>query len=191
MHYIQNSALAKDGDLLLLDAGARYQMYCADITRTVPVSGKFSDVQRRTYDVVLAAHDAAIAAARPGVTIDEVHAAAQRELAAGLIGLGVLQGTVDSAINDENGLRKYYPHRTSHWLGLDVHDAGAYATREGPVKLAAGMVMTIEPGFYMPERSMGIRIEDDIVITDDGCEVLTAGVPTDPTQIEAIIREGL
>jgi Xaa-Pro aminopeptidase len=188
LHYIENSAVARAGDLLLLDAGARYKQYCADITRTVPVSGEFTDAQRRIYDVVLAAHDAATCAARAGATTDDVHSAAQRELATGLIELGLLQGTIDDAIADENGLRKYYPHRTSHWLGLDVHDVGAYATRAGPIELVPGMVMTIEPGLYLAEQGIGIRIEDDIVITEDGCEVLTAGVPTAPDAIEALVR---
>jgi len=188
LHYIQNSAMARAGDLLLLDAGARYQQYCSDITRTVPVSGKFTAAQRRVYDVVLAAHDAAICAARAGVTFDDVHSTAQHELAAGLIRLGLLQGSVDEVIADENGLRKYYPHRTSHWLGLDVHDVGAYTTREAPIVLVPGMVMTIEPGLYIAEQGIGIRIEDDIVITENGCEVLTSGVPTAPDRIEALVQ---
>jgi Xaa-Pro aminopeptidase len=188
LHYIENSELASHDDLLLLDAGARRQMYCADITRTVPVSGKFSAAQRRVYDVVLAAHDAAINAACPGATIDAVHTAAQHELAHGLIQLGLLQGSVESVIADENGLRKYFPHRTSHWLGLEVHDVGAYATRDGAVALLPGMVLTIEPGLYIAEQGIGIRIEDDVVINDHGCEVLTAAVPTDPVQIEALLR---
>ena len=190
LHYIANNAVTKAGDLLLLDAGARHQMYCADITRTVPVSGTFTNEQRRIYDVVLAAHDAAIAAARPGATTDDVHSAAQRELAAGLMNMGLVQGTIDDAIAADDGLRKYYPHRTSHWLGLDVHDVGAYATREGAVRLVPGMVMTIEPGLYIAHKGIGIRIEDDIVISNRGCEVLTAAVPTDAHQLEAIIRGG-
>ena len=188
LHYIQNSATMCDSDLLLLDAGARYRMYCADITRTVPVSGAFSSEQRAVYDVVLAAHDAALQAARPGVLFDTVHMAAQRVLAEGLIPLGILEGSIDSVIEADDGLRQYFPHRTSHWLGLDVHDVGAYATRAGAVTLVSGMVMTIEPGLYIAEKGIGIRIEDDIVITNDGCEVLTSGVPTDPAQIEALVR---
>ena len=189
LHYIQNASEARDGDLLLLDAGTRYHMYCADITRTVPVSGRFSPAQRQVYDIVLAAHDAAIAVARPGITFDLVHATAQQVLAAGLIELGLATGSTESIIESEDGLRRYFPHRTSHWLGLEVHDVGAYSARNGPVRLAAGMVMTIEPGLYIPERGIGIRIEDDIVITSDGCEVLTAQVPTQPEQLEALLAK--
>jgi Xaa-Pro aminopeptidase len=188
LHYVENSASAHAGDLLLLDAGARYHMYCADITRTVPVSGSFTAAQRDLYDVVLAAHDAAIFETRPGATVDAIHAAVQRVLAEGLIGLGILTGTVDDALDGEQGLRRYYPHRTSHWLGLDVHDVGAYATRAGPVRLAPGMVMTIEPGLYMADRGIGIRIEDDVVITTDGCDVLTSRVPTNAAELESLVR---
>ena len=178
LHYIRNDGVARDGDLLLLDAGARYRMYCADMTRTVPVSGKFSQEQRDIYDVVLAAHDAAIRATRAGAFADAPHEAALTVLADGLIGLGLAKGTTEAVIQDANGLKRYYPHRTSHWLGLDVHDVGPYLTRTGPVRLAPNMVMTIEPGLYIPERGIGIRIEDDVVVTESGCEVITAGVAT-------------
>lgn len=177
LHYISNDAALRDGDLLLLDAGARYHMYCGDITRTVAVSGKFTDEQRDLYDVVRAANDAAIEATQPDAAMDAPHEAVQRVLAEGLIGLGILSGSVESVIEDEQGLKRYYPHRTSHWLGLDVHDVGAYATRAGPVTLVPGMVLTIEPGLYLPERGIGIRIEDDVVVTKDGREVLTSAVP--------------
>jgi Xaa-Pro aminopeptidase len=178
LHYIRNDGVARDGDLVLLDAGARYRMYCADVTRTVPVSGKFSQEQRDIYDVVLAAHDAAIKATRAGASADAPHNAALAVLADGLIGLGLANGTPEAVIDDANGLKRYYPHRTSHWLGLDVHDVGSYVTRTGPVLLAPNMVMTIEPGLYIPERGIGIRIEDDVVVTESGCEVITAAVPT-------------
>lgn len=177
LHYIANNAVAQDGDLLLLDAGARYAMYCADITRTVPVSGTFTGEQRDLYDVVLAAHDAAIAQVRPGAIADAPHIAAARVLADGLIKLGLLKGSIDGALESDQGLRRYYPHRTSHWLGLDVHDVGAYATRAGPTHLQSGMVLTIEPGLYISDKRIGIRIEDDVLVTDSGCEVLTASVP--------------
>lgn len=177
LHYISNASAAHDGDLLLLDAGARYHMYCGDITRTVPVSGKFTTEQRDLYDVVRAAGEAAIAATRPGASVDAPHVEVQRVLAEGLISLGILSGTVESVLQDEQGLKRYYPHRTSHWLGLDVHDVGAYATRSGPVTLEPNMVLTIEPGLYLPERGIGIRIEDDVVVTNDGREVLTSAVP--------------
>jgi Xaa-Pro aminopeptidase len=177
LHYTENGARARSGDLLLLDGGARYRMYCCDMTRTVPVSGAFTDVQRDLYDVVLAAHGAAIAATRPGVSVDAPHSAAQRALADGLLQLGLLTGSIDDAIAQPDGLKRYYPHRTSHWLGLDVHDVGAYATREGAVQLQPGMVLTIEPGLYIPEQSIGIRIEDDVLVTAHGTEVLTDMVP--------------
>lgn len=188
LHYTENRAVAQAGELMLLDAGARYRMYCADITRTVPVSGGFSGAQRDLYDVVLSAHDAAIAEVRPGASFDAPHAAVQRILAEGLIHLGYLSGSVDAAIEEENGLRRFYPHRTSHWLGLEVHDVGSYATRAGPMRLEENMVLTIEPGLYLHESGNGIRIEDDVVVTSQGCEVLTGRVPTSADDIESMLR---
>lgn len=173
LHYVSNSAIARAGDLLLLDAGARYQMYCADITRTVPVSGTFTAQQKDLHDLVQAAHDAAIRETRPGAEFDAPHRIVQRILAEGLIQLGYLQGSVDKAIEAEDGLKRFYPHRTSHWLGLDVHDVGAYATADGPVHFQPGMVLTIEPGLYLPDLGIGIRIEDDVLVTENSCEVLT------------------
>jgi Xaa-Pro aminopeptidase len=177
LHYTENAARARAGDLLLLDGGARYAMYCGDMTRTVPVSGAFTGAQRDVYDVVLAAHGAAIAATRPGVSVDAPHNAVQRTLADGLIQLGLLTGSIDDAIAQPDGLKRFYPHRTSHWLGLDVHDVGPYATRAGAVMLQPGMVLTIEPGLYIAEQGIGIRIEDDVLVTTHGCEVLTDMVP--------------
>lgn len=177
LHYIDNCHEAKAGDLMLIDAGARYRMYCADVTRTVPVSGKFTEEQRDLYDVVLAAHDAAIEAVRPGAAVNDVHTTAQRVLAEGLLQLGLLEGSIDELLDREDGLKRYYPHKTAHWLGLDVHDVGAYATRAGPVRFVPNMVLTIEPGLYIPERGIGIRIEDALRVTPDGHEVLTAAVP--------------
>jgi Xaa-Pro aminopeptidase len=190
LHYVDNRAFTRADDLILVDAGARYRMYCADITRTVPVSGKFTDEQRDLYDVVLAAHDAAIKTIRPGSDVDAPHIAAQRTLADGLIQLRYMHGTVDAAIEDETGLRRFFPHRTSHWLGLEVHDVGAYMTRDGPVRLGERMVMTIEPGLYIRESGIGIRIEDDVVVTATGCEVLTARVPTNPAELESLVQSG-
>jgi Xaa-Pro aminopeptidase len=178
LHYTENSGVARNGDLLLLDGGARYAMYCGDVTRTVPVSGTFTTEQRDLYDIVIAAHTAALDQVRPGVGADAPQAAAQRVLAQGLIQLGLLSGTVEEAIEAEtDGLKRYFPHRTSHWLGLDVHDVGAYATREGQVLLEPGMVLTIEPGLYDATRGIGIRIEDDVLVTAHGHEVLTDMVP--------------
>jgi Xaa-Pro aminopeptidase len=190
LHYVDNRAYTRADDLVLIDAGARYRMYCADITRTVPVSGTYTTEQRDLYDVVLAAHDAAIKAVHPGAAADAPHIAVQRTLAEGLIQLRYLQGSVDAAIEDETGLRRFFPHRTSHWLGLEVHDVGAYATRDGPVRLAERMVLTIEPGLYIRETGIGIRIEDDVVVTASGCEVLTARVPTNPSEIESLVQGG-
>lgn len=187
LHYVRNDAAMQDGDLLLLDAGARYRMYCGDITRTVPVSGKFTTLQRDLYDVVLAAHDAAIAQTRPGASADAPHQAVQATLARGLIDLQLLSGSVEEAIESETGLRRFYPHRTSHWLGLDVHDVGAYATASGPVSLEPGMVLTIEPGLYLKEQGIGIRIEDDVLVTADGCDVLTSDMPTSAAAMEALV----
>lgn len=176
LHYIENSARAAAGDLLLLDAGARFQMYCADVTRTVPVSGQFTSEQRDLYDVVLAAREAALAATRAGASADAPHTAVQHVLADGLVQLGLLEGSAEAVLQDENGLKRYYPHKTSHWLGLEVHDVGAYATRSGPVALQPNMVLTIEPGLYIPERGIGIRVEDDVLVTNEGCEILTGSV---------------
>src|SRR5206468_1189569 len=161
---------------------------CADITRTVPVSGEFTKAQRDLYDVVLGAHDAAIAATCPGVPVEAPHEAARHALADGLLQLGILKGDVDEVLDDAEGLRSFYPHRTMHWLGLEVHDVGQYARRDGPVLLEPGMVMTIEPGLYLPEQGIGIRIEDDVLVTSSGREVLTARVPTNADEIAALVQ---
>lgn len=178
LHYTANQGVLQDGDLLLLDAGARYQMYCGDITRTVPVSGTFTQEQRDLYDIVLAARAAAIAAVKPGASVDAPHDAVLQVLAEGLTGLGLLAGSAADSLAEPAELKKFFPHRTSHWLGLDVHDVGPYATRRGPLHFEPGMVLTLEPGVYVPARGIGIRIEDDVVVTRDGCEVLTGAVPT-------------
>ena len=188
LHYTANQSVARAGDLLLLDAGARYRMYCADISRTVPVSGSFTAQQRELYDLVLAAHAAAIRAARAGASADAPHSAVQRVLAQGLIDLGMLTGSVDGALEAEQGLRRFYPHRTSHWLGIDVHDVGAYATPAAATLLEPGMVLTIEPGLYIRDLQIGIRIEDDILVAERGCEVLTSRVPTNANEIESLVR---
>lgn len=197
LHYIENSRTMEAGDLLLIDAGARYGMYNGDISRTFPVSGRFSPAQRELYDVVLTAHDRAIEASRPGATIADVHGAAVRSLVEALIGLGLLSGGVDEVIEKQE-YRRYYPHQTSHWLGLDVHDVGDYAADDGASRrLEAGMVFTIEPGLYIPaddERApaellgLGIRIEDDVVITETGCEILTAAIPATAEAMEELTR---
>lgn len=195
LHYIENAGVMHDGDLVLIDAGAEYRGYAGDITRTFPVNGRFSDAQRELYDVVLAANRAAIAAARPGQPFNTVHQAALRELVAGMVELGLLAGDIDQIIEDES-YRAFFMHGTSHWLGMDVHDVGDYKSNGEWQLLEPGMALTVEPGLYVransataPERfwNIGIRVEDDIVITEDGCEVLTGDVPKDADEIEALM----
>ena len=185
LHYVDNTARLEAGELLLLDAGARYQMYCGDVSRTVPVSGRFSEEQRAWHDVVLAAHDAAIAAAQPGQPFDAVHHAAREVLVSALADEQLL---TDAQREDENAIKQFYPHRTSHWLGLEVHDVGPYARADGPVLLQPGMVLTIEPGLYLPDRNLGVRIEDDVLITANGPEVLTGILPAAASDIEALLQ---
>ena len=192
LHYRAGDAVLADGDVCLVDAGGEYDWYTADVTRTFPVSGEFTKPQRALYDVVLEAQLAAIDAVRPGTTIEAIHESTVRKLTEGLIRLELLEGSVDERIADK-GFRRYYMHRTSHWLGLDVHDAGAYTVDGKPRPLVPGMVLTVEPGLYVaaddtaaPEgmRGVGIRIEDDILVTEAGHENLTHAVPKDPSEVE-------
>ena len=196
LHYIANEAVMQSGDLVLIDAGARYRGYCGDISRTFPVSGRFTSLQRELYDGVLAAHDAAIAAVKPGATVDQIHDAAQQQLIRVLQALGAIDRPANDEPPAEASYKKYIPHKTSHWLGLEVHDVGAYAFRSGPRPLQAGMVLTVEPGVYIPTeangvapelRGVGIRIEDDVLVTASGAEVLTAALPTRASEIEALM----
>ena len=195
LHYITNDRPIDDGTLVLVDAGARYDMYCGDISRTFPTNGRFTSAQRDLYNTVLAAHDAGISAVRPGNTIDDVHAAAVRELARGLIDLGLVRGPLERVLENPDDLRRFYPHRTSHWLGLEVHDVGTYATNTGPRRLEPGMVLTVEPGLYIgslsgaPDelRGTGIRIEDDVLVTAEGREVLTGALPAGAADVEAMV----
>ncbi len=195
LHYTENRAAIPEGALVLIDAGCEYRGYASDITRTFPVNGRFSGAQRVLYELVLAAQEAAIAAARPGVSFDALHEAATRTLVTGLVDLGLLRGSIDELIAAKAHTR-FYPHRTSHWLGLDVHDAGAYRDGNNPVQLAPGMVLTIEPGLYIdpaddipPDfHGIGIRIEDDVLITDEGVELLTRDVPVAIDAIEDLMR---
>lgn len=201
LHYISNRDQLKDGDLLLIDAGAEYDYYSADITRTWPVNGKFSPEQKDIYELVLAANEAGIAVAKPGNGAMDVHDTALKVLTQGLLDLGVFNGEIDKIITDR-GFLPYYMHGTSHWLGLDVHDSGIYRTggRTGPsIKLEPGMVLTVEPGLYFgpfaeeaPERfkGIGIRIEDDVLITEDGNQVMTSAVPKTVAEIEAAVSNG-
>ncbi|MEM9490835.1 MAG: Xaa-Pro aminopeptidase [Myxococcota bacterium] len=194
LHYTENDCPLRDGQLVLIDAGCEYRSYTADITRTFPVSGRFSPAQRRVYEVVLRAQKSAIAMARPGVTLDEIHDHCVAELTAGMIELGLLDGAVEERIEDK-AYRQFYMHRTSHWLGMDVHDVGAYTERGTPRPLAPGMIITIEPGLYIAADSedvadeykgIGVRIEDDILITEGGCDNLTAAAPKECDEIEAL-----
>lgn len=195
MHYVRNDQPLADGELVLIDAGCEFGGYASDITRTFPVSGVFSPPQRELYDLVLAAQQAAIAAVRPGASFNAPHEAASRVLTEGLVELGLLEGDVDALVEAEAS-KPWTVHKSSHWLGLDVHDVGDYRLGEAWRDLAPGMVLTIEPGIYfhrdledLPERfaGIGIRIEDDVVVTEDGCEVLTDEVPKDPDEIEALM----
>lgn len=199
LHYLDNSARLRDGDLVLIDAGCEFEHYAADVTRTFPVSGRFSAEQRALYNVVLAAQEAAIAQIRPGNHWNQPHDATVRVITAGLRELGLLHGELDELIEDE-AYRPFYMHRAGHWLGLDVHDVGDY--RVGGVwrQLEPGMVLTVEPGIYVaPDntavdsrwRGLGIRIEDDVIVTAQGCEVISAAVPKTVAEIEALMaRDG-
>jgi Xaa-Pro aminopeptidase len=195
LHYVTNDRRIEEGDLVLVDAGADVGFYCADITRVFPASGRFTAPQRAVYDVVLRALQAAIDVVRPGAPVTDVHEAARRELVQGMIDLKLLEGEPDKLIEDET-FKRFFMHNTSHWLGLDVHDAGPYRESDGtPLALQPGMVLTVEPGLYIPEdaenvpdelRGIGIRLEDDVLVTEDGHEVLTRGVPVDPDEVERI-----
>lgn len=193
LHYTENESEMRDGDLVLIDAGCEYMGYAGDITRTFPVNGKFTQPQREIYDIVLESLETSLRLFRPGTSIQAVNGEVVRIMVSGLVRLGILNGDVDTLIA-ENAHRPFFMHGLSHWLGLDVHDVGVYGPdRSRP--LEPGMVITVEPGLYIapdadvPEayRGIGIRIEDDIVITEDGNENLTAGVVKKADDIEALM----
>ncbi|HET6603459.1 MAG TPA: Xaa-Pro aminopeptidase [Xanthomonadaceae bacterium] len=195
LHYRENSAELQAGDLLLIDAGAEHLGYASDITRTFPVHGRYSRAQRAVYDLVLASQVAAIAAAQPGASWIAPHEAAVEVLTAGLLKLGLLRGTLAKCLKDQS-YRRFYMHKTGHWLGMDVHDVGDYRIEGDYRLLEPGMVFTVEPGLYIaPDargvaekwRGIGVRIEDDVAITRDGNEVLSRDAPKDPDQIEALM----
>lgn len=195
LHYTQNTSEIKDGDLILIDAGCELDYYASDITRTFPANGKFSPAQAAMYQLVLDANIAAIAAVKPGANWNSPHEVAVRILTAGLVEHGLLTGNVDELIERE-AYRQFYMHKTGHWLGMDVHDVGEYRIDGQWRILEEGMVMTIEPGLYIaPDdesvdpkwRGIGIRIEDDIVVTKTGCKVLTADVVKEIAAIEALM----
>ncbi len=193
LHYVENDQPLRDGDLLLVDAGSEVDYYASDVTRTYPVNGRFNPEQRAIYDVVLDAQLAAIAHVKPGVTFVSVHEVALERLVRGLLRLGLLTGSVEDAIAKDT-YRRFYMHRTSHWLGLDVHDCGAYVVDGKSRALEPGFVLTVEPGLYIaPDdetvearwRGIGVRIEDDVLVTSEGHEVLTAGIPKHADELEA------
>lgn len=198
MHYTANSAALKSGDLVLVDAGCEYRGYCADITRTYPVSGRFSGVQKALYEAVLAGQRAAIDAVRTGNHWDDPHTASVRAVTGGLRDLGLLRGDLDGLI-ESGAYRRFYMHRTGHWLGMDVHDVGDYKLHGQWRLLEPGMVMTLEPGIYIraddqqvPEefRGIGIRIEDDVALTRNGAQILSDAAPRLPEDIEYTMRHG-
>jgi Xaa-Pro aminopeptidase len=195
LHYVENSATLKDGDLLLIDAGCELDGYASDITRTFPVNGRFRGPQKDVYQMVLAAQAAAIAAVKPGNAWDQPHDVALKVLAQGMIDLGLCKGSLDKVL-ESGDYKRFYMHRTGHWLGLDVHDAGDYK-RDGKWReLKPGMVLTVEPGCYVrpaqdvPEKlwNIGVRIEDDVLITTKGQEVLTSAAPKKIEDIEKLMH---
>lgn len=196
LHYRDNRRRMEDGDLLLIDAGCEYDYYAADITRTFPVNGRFSGAQRAVYDVVLASQLAAIAETKPGTNIDRVHQVALRVLVEGMVALRLLDGSADEIL-EKGTYKRFYMHRTSHWLGMDVHDVGSYVVDGVPRPFVPGVVLTIEPGLYIAAddatvpveyRGIGIRIEDDILVTATGHDVLTAAAPKSIEDIERACR---
>lgn len=195
LHYTRNTDTLQDGDLLLVDAGAEYDCYAADVTRTYPVNGSFTSPQRALYEVVLAAQQAAIEQVKPGNHWNAPHEAAVKALTRGLVRLGILKGKPSELIRSE-AYRRFYMHRTGHWLGMDVHDVGDYKVGDEWRVLEPGMVLTVEPGLYIPAGSkgvakkwwnIGIRIEDDVLVTRKGPEVLTVAAPKSVADIEALM----
>ncbi|MEO8536873.1 MAG: aminopeptidase P N-terminal domain-containing protein [Betaproteobacteria bacterium] len=192
LHYRDNNRQMNDGDLLLIDAGCEYQGYASDITRTFPVNGRFGGAQKAIYELVLAAQHACLDAVRPGVPFHDYHRAAERVLAQGFIDLGLCHGTLD-AVLESGSYRQFYMHRAGHWLGMDVHDAGAYQRDGESVRLAPGMVLTVEPGAYIRPAdnvaeaywNIGVRIEDDVLVTAEGIDNLTAAAPKSIDDVEA------
>ena len=195
LHYQQNDALLKDGDLVLIDAGCEIDCYASDITRTFPVSGQFSPEQKAIYELVLKAQEAAFAVIAPGKHWNHAHEATVQVITEGLVALGLLKGDVQALIESE-AYRAFYMHRAGHWLGMDVHDVGEYKVGGQWRELEPGMALTVEPGIYIGAdnqsvakkwRGIGVRIEDDVVVTKQGCEILTSGVPKTVAEIEALM----
>ena len=195
LHYVNNRARLEAGSLLLVDSGCELDYYATDVTRTWPVDGRFTPEQRAIYELVLAAQEASIAQVRPGVRRNHFHEAAVRTITEGLIDLGLLSGTLDENV-EEKHYRQYFMHGTGHWLGLDVHDVGDYRDDEDePIRLQPGMATTVEPGIYIRRdldcaerfKGIGVRIEDDILVTIDGNENLTAAIPKSVDELESIV----
>ena len=195
LHYRENNRQLQDGELLLIDAGCEYQGYASDITRTFPVNGRFTGPQKAVYEVVLAAQQACLDAVRPGADFHDYHKVAERVLAQGYLDLGLCRGTLDEVL-ETGAFKQFYMHRAGHWLGMDVHDAGLYQVQGASQKLAPGMVLTVEPGTYIrpadnvPEAfwDIGVRIEDDVLVTATGIENLTAAAPKTVADVEAACR---
>ncbi len=198
LHYVENNAQLIDGETLLIDAGSEYGTYASDVTRTFPINGKFSTIQKEIYEVVLRAMKASFSKASPGNSLEDVHMASVKELSVGLKELGILKQSVDEII-EESLFREFYPHGTSHWIGLDVHDQNPYLDKNfDPIKFQKGMCFTIEPGLYfqkdnvnIPEhfRGLAVRIEDDILITESSHDNLTAMIPKEIKEVEAACQE--
>jgi Xaa-Pro aminopeptidase len=194
LHYTENNQLLNDGEMVLIDAGAEYQGYASDITRTFPVNGRFNVAQREIYELVLEAQEAAFKKVMPGNHWNDPHEAAVRVLTRGMVELGMLKGNVRSLIK-EQAYTRFYMHRTGHWLGMDVHDVGDYKVDDEWRLLEKGMVLTVEPGLYVPAGirgvkrwwNIGVRIEDDVAVTKDGHEILSAGLPRTCEEIEAVM----
>ena len=196
LHYVENSAVLRDGDLLLIDAGCEMDGYAADITRTFPVNGRYSAAQKDVYEIVLSSQAAAISAVKIGASWDAPHQAALMVLMQGMIDLGLCKGSLDEVL-ESGDYKRFYMHKTGHWLGMDVHDVGDYKRDGQWRKLEAGMVLTVEPGCYIrpgegvPEHlwNIGIRIEDDVLVTEQGCEVLTDAAPKTIAEVEAEMKK--
>ena len=197
LHYTKNKSILRKGDLLLVDAAAEYKNYASDITRTIPVSGKFNIYQKMIYEIVLNAQTMAIKSCKPGKTLVDIHNVAVKYITKGLIQAKILKGSIDKNIKSQ-GYKKYYMHNTGHWLGLDVHDPCSYIQNDKPVKLKPGMIFTVEPGIYINTDSnvekhfhnIAVRIEDDVLITNTGHKVLTKAVPKGVNELEKLMRDG-
>ena len=194
LHYVENNQILNDSDLLLVDAGCEYEMYAADITRTFPVSGKFSEEQLKVYEIVLEAMNAAIDCVKEGNSVMKPQEISEKVITEGLVKIGLLEGDPEE-LHKSGAYKDFYMHKIGHWLGLDVHDAGDYMEGSDFMKFKPGMITTIEPGIYISSsmdvddkwKGIGVRIEDDILVTKDGNENLTKKVPSDPHEIESLM----